>query len=104
MSEYTHYAAICKALGSPVRLELLEILREHHGSLSVEALLPHVQERYQRTYKQPTLSHHLQALDRAGLLHCRVKGTWHYYSVDEEALARFAQRTRHLAQPQRRHP
>jgi ArsR family transcriptional regulator len=37
-----------------------------------------------------TISHHMNALVRAGLVHATRKGLWVYYRVDREALARVA--------------
>jgi DNA-binding transcriptional ArsR family regulator len=35
---------------------------------------------------QPTVTHHLQVLHRAGLLHREKRGVWVYYRVLREAL------------------
>ena len=39
---------------------------------------------------QPTVSHHLKKLVDAGLLEREQRGTWAYYSLDRDAIARLA--------------
>ena len=39
---------------------------------------------------QPTASHHLSKLTRAGLLNREQRGKWAYFSLDPEAAARLA--------------
>jgi ArsR family transcriptional regulator, arsenate/arsenite/antimonite-responsive transcriptional repressor len=41
-------------------------------------------------FSQPTVSHHLKTLVQAGLLHRQQRGTWAYYLLDRDALARLA--------------
>ena len=40
---------------------------------------------------QPTVSHHLRVLREAGWISGERRGTWIYYSLRPEAVARFAQ-------------
>ena len=35
---------------------------------------------------QPTISHHLKILRKAGLVDCSRRGTWAYYRLDPEAI------------------
>ena len=49
-------AAIAKALGDPVRLQLVDVLRKHAGKVCVCELVPLFD------ISQPTLSHHLKKL------------------------------------------
>ena len=52
-------ATIAKALGDPVRLQLVDVLRKHAGKVCVCELVPlfHL--------SQPTVSHHLKVLREA---------------------------------------
>src|ERR671937_778452 len=49
-------ATIAKALGDPVRLQLVDVLRKHAGKVCVCELVPLFD------ISQPTLSHHLKRL------------------------------------------
>lgn len=72
-------AAIAKAVGDPIRLQLVDLLRAHPGELCVCELVPFFD------LSQPTLSHHLKTLRRAGVLGCKRQGLWVYYYVLPEA-------------------
>ena len=78
-------ARMFKALGDPVRLQLLSRVASHVGGeacvcdLSVGLDL-----------SQPTISHHLKVLREAGLLECERRGTWVYYWVVPAALAQLS--------------
>ena len=73
-------AAIAKALGDPVRLQLVDLLRRHAGKVCVCELVPLFE------ISQPTLSHHLKILRRAGIVDSERRGLWAYYYVLPEAL------------------
>jgi ArsR family transcriptional regulator len=49
-------AAIAKALGDPVRLQLVDVLKKHAGKVCVCELVPLFD------LSQPTVSHHLKVL------------------------------------------
>jgi ArsR family transcriptional regulator len=68
-------------LAHPIRLQILNIMAEKGGEVCVcdlEGLLP---------VKQPTISHHLKLLRKAGVIDCRCHGVWAYYSIRPEALS-----------------
>jgi ArsR family transcriptional regulator, arsenate/arsenite/antimonite-responsive transcriptional repressor len=73
-------AEIAKALGDPVRLQLVDVLRRHAGKVCVCELVPLFQ------LSQPTVSHHLKVLRMAGLVGSERQGLWAYYYVIPEAL------------------
>jgi ArsR family transcriptional regulator len=73
-------AAIAKALGDPVRLQLVDVLRKHAGKVCVCELVPLFD------LSQPTLSHHLKILRRAGIVDSERRGLWAYYYVLPGAL------------------
>jgi ArsR family transcriptional regulator len=77
-------AAVAKALGDPVRVQLVDVLRKHAGKVCVCELVPLFD------LSQPTVSHHLKVLRDAGLLASERQGLWAYYYVIPEALAEFA--------------
>lgn len=74
-------ADIAKALGDPIRLALVDVLRRHAGKVCVCELVALFD------VSQPTLSHHLKKLRRAGIVDSDRKGLWAYYYVRPEALA-----------------
>ena len=74
-------AEVAKALGDPIRLQLIDVLRKHAGKVCVCELVPLFD------VSQPTLSHHLKKLRDAGLVDSERQGLWAYYYVIPEALA-----------------
>jgi ArsR family transcriptional regulator len=74
-------AGVAKALGDPIRLQLVDVLRKHAGKVCVCELVPLFD------ISQPTLSHHLKKLRAAGLVDCERRGLWAYYYVIPEAVA-----------------
>jgi ArsR family transcriptional regulator len=73
-------AAIAKALGDPVRLQLVDVLRKHAGKVCVCELVPLFD------LSQPTVSHHLKVLREAGIVGSERQGLWAYYYVIPEAV------------------
>jgi ArsR family transcriptional regulator, arsenate/arsenite/antimonite-responsive transcriptional repressor len=73
-------AAIAKALGDPIRLQLVDVLRTHAGKVCVCELVPLFD------LSQPTVSHHLKVLRDAGLVDSERRGLWAYYYVIPDAL------------------
>ena len=73
-------AGIAKALGDPVRLQLVDVLRKHAGTVCVCELVPLFD------LSQPTISHHLKVLRQAGLVGSERQGLWAYYYVIPDAL------------------
>lgn len=79
-------AVTLKALADPARLRLLSIVA---SSADQEACVCDLVDPVGLT--QPTVSHHLKVLTEAGFLTRAKRGTWVYYRVDPEALARVTQ-------------
>ena len=79
-AEAIRLAEVAKALGDPVRLQLVDVLRKHAGKVCVCELVPLFD------IKQSTLSHHLKKLRDAGLVGSERQGLWAYYYVHPEAL------------------
>jgi ArsR family transcriptional regulator len=74
-------ADVAKALGDPVRLQLIDVLKKHAGKVCVCELVPLFD------LSQPTVSHHLKVLRQAGLVGSERQGLWAYYYVIPDALA-----------------
>jgi ArsR family transcriptional regulator len=73
-------AEVAKALGDPVRLQLVDVLRRHAGKVCVCELVPLFD------LSQPTVSHHLKVLRAAGIVGSERQGLWAYYYVIPDAL------------------
>jgi ArsR family transcriptional regulator len=71
---------IAKALGDPIRLQLVDVLRRHAGKVCVCELTPLFE------VGQPTVSHHLKVLREAGIVDSERRGLWAYYYVNPDAL------------------
>ena len=71
------------ALGDPVRLRLFSLIAASgDGGVCVCDLV----EPSGRS--QPTVSHHLKVLRAAGLVTSEKRGTWAWYTIEPEQLAR----------------
>jgi ArsR family transcriptional regulator len=73
-------AKVAKALGDPIRLQLVDVLRKHAGKVCVCELVPLFE------LSQPTVSHHLKVLREAGIVGSERQGLWAYYYVNPETL------------------
>jgi ArsR family transcriptional regulator len=73
-------ATVAKALGDPIRMQLVDVLRKHAGKVCVCELVPLFD------LSQPTVSHHLKVLRDAGIVGSERRGLWAYYYVEPEAL------------------
>jgi ArsR family transcriptional regulator len=73
-------AAVAKALGDPIRIQLVDVLRKHAGKVCVCELVPLFD------LSQPTVSHHLKVLREAGIVGSERTGLWAYYYVNPDAL------------------
>lgn len=78
-------AEVAKALGDPVRMQLVDVLRKHAGKVCVCELVPLFD------LSQPTVSHHLKKLREAGIVGSTRQGLWAYYYVEPEALEELSQ-------------
>ncbi|HZK51322.1 MAG TPA: metalloregulator ArsR/SmtB family transcription factor [Actinomycetota bacterium] len=77
-------AALFKALSDPTRVRIVNLLA---GSLEPVCLCD-MNSGFDLS--QPTLSHHLKKLVTAGLLNREQRGTWAFYSINEEAVRRLS--------------
>ena len=82
--EAERMASVAKALGDPIRLQLIDVLRKHAGKVCVCELIPLFD------VSQSTVSRHLKVLRQAGLVDSERRGLWAYYYVVPDALAEFA--------------
>jgi DNA-binding transcriptional ArsR family regulator len=73
---------ILKALSSEPRLTIFRLLKQR--SLCVNAITAKLK------MTQSAVSQHLRILKEAGLVVAEKRGYWMHYSVDQKALARYA--------------
>ncbi|NUR59864.1 MAG: helix-turn-helix transcriptional regulator [Catenulispora sp.] len=78
-------AKVFKALADPVRLRLFSLIASFDGGQACVCDLTG-----EFDVSQPTISHHLKVLRDAGLVDSERRGTWVYYWVLPEALARLS--------------
>jgi ArsR family transcriptional regulator len=78
--EAERMAQVAKALGDPIRMQLVDVLRKHPGQACVCELVPLFD------LSQPTVSHHLKVLRDAGIVGSERRGLWAFYYVEPDAL------------------
>ena len=71
-------ATLLKAVADPTRIQLLSLI---NTSPNAEACVCNLTEPLSLT--QPTVSHHLKVLTDAGLVEREKRGTWVWYSVNQ---------------------
>ena len=78
------FAQICKAMGHPARLRIIEHLKQTEGCIcgQIVEILP---------LAQSTVSQHLKILKDAGLVRGEVEGPRTCYCLDRAMLAKFKQ-------------
>ena len=74
-------AKIFDALSDPIRLEILDFLRDEEKCVC--EITPHLK------LIQPLVSRHLKILRNAGLVKRRKESTWHYYSLTDRRIIEF---------------
>jgi ArsR family transcriptional regulator len=79
--EAAQLADMLKAVAHPVRLQIVDVLSRHAGEVCVCDI------ESQFDLKQPTISHHLKILRRAGIIDCQRQGQWLYYYIRPESMA-----------------
>jgi ArsR family transcriptional regulator, arsenate/arsenite/antimonite-responsive transcriptional repressor len=78
-------AALFKAVADPVRLRLLSLIACHQGG---ESCVCDLTPEFDMT--APSVSYHLKILREAGLISSERRGTWVYYRIMPEAMARMS--------------
>ena len=72
-------ARVLKAVADPARLQLLGLIRSAGEACACDLTEP-------LGLSQPTVSHHLKILAKAGLIHREQRGQWAWFRADEEQL------------------
>ncbi len=74
-------ATLLKALADPVRLRIMSIIAAAPNSEICTCDLPDLLDR-----SQPTVSHHLSQLTKAGLVEREQRGKWAWFRIAPERL------------------
>lgn len=76
------FAAICKALGHPARIKIVDYLKKTDGCVCgrIVEIMP---------LAQSTVSQHLKILKQAGLIRGEVEGLNTCYCLDPEVIKKF---------------
>ncbi|MGX7204646.1 ArsR/SmtB family transcription factor [Enterococcus pingfangensis] len=85
---YTEMTKLLKALADPNRLKIIDLLS--CGSLCACDILDHFD------FTQPTLSHHMKVLEKAGIILVTKQGTWHHYQLTERFIDQFMESIKQL--------
>jgi ArsR family transcriptional regulator, arsenate/arsenite/antimonite-responsive transcriptional repressor len=78
-------APLFKAVADPMRLRLLSLIACHDGG---ESCVCDLTAAFDVT--APTVSYHLKILREAGLISAERRGTWVYYRVNPQVMARMS--------------
>ena len=79
---------ILQAIADPTRRRILRTLRERGGcSIGKEVGLCASDIEQRVRLSQPTISHHMSVLRRAGLVQAKKQGQWMWYRRNEAAIA-----------------
>lgn len=84
-AEADEISVLLKAIADPVRLRLMSLIGCHEGG---EACVCDLSGTFDLS--GPTISHHLKVLREAGLIGAERRGSWVYYRVKPDVLARLS--------------
>ena len=80
LADAQRFAAVARALGDPVRLQIVDVLHHHAGAVCV----CEINDLF--GLAQATVSHHLKVLRDAGIVDSEKRGLWAFYYVKREFL------------------
>ena len=86
---------ILHAIADPTRRRILQALKERGGcSLDKDVGLCASDIESRMRLSQPTISHHMSILKKAGLVEAKKLGQWRWYRRNEPAVREFARTLR----------
>lgn len=80
LKDAQRFATVARALADPVRLQIVDVLHHHAGSVCV----CEINDLFDLA--QGTISHHLKVLRDAGIVDSEKRGLWAFYYVKRGAL------------------
>jgi ArsR family transcriptional regulator len=72
---------VLKAIADPKRLKIIKLLSG--GTMCACNVLEHFD------FTQPTLSHHMKVLEKAGIVSVSKQSQWHYYALKDAFVQQF---------------
>ncbi len=78
-------SSMFKAIANPVRLQMVDLIIRLGGQICVCDI------ENQFELSQPTISHHLKILRKAGIIRLERRGQWLFYFARQEALTTLEQ-------------
>ena len=78
---YEKTSLALKAMADKNRMKIIDLLSS--GSLCACEVLSHFD------FTQPTLSHHMKILEKAGIVSVSKQGQWHHYVLREDFVTTF---------------
>ena len=86
---------VLQAIADPTRRRILQALKERGGnSIGKDVGLCASDLELRVHVSQPTISHHMSILKKAGLVEAKKLGQWMWYRRNETALREFARELR----------
>jgi len=79
--DYEKMSLVLKAMADPKRMKIIDLLS--YGHLCACDVLAHFD------FTQPTLSHHMKVLEKAGIVSVTKQGQWHYYALRTDFVKKF---------------
>lgn len=79
--DYQETSKVLKAISDPNRMKIIDILS--CGSQCACDILEHFD------FTQPSLSHHMKVLEKAGIITVSKQGQWHHYELKEAFITSF---------------
>lgn len=86
--DYEKTSLVLKAMADPKRLKIIDLLSQ--DSLCACEVLEHFD------FTQPTLSHHMKVLEKAGIISVSKQGHWHHYALEERFVTELRDSMEHL--------
>lgn len=84
-----------QAVADPARRKILQALKERGGcSIGKDTGLCATDIEQRMHLSQPTISHHMAVLKKAGLVEAQKLGLWMWYRRNDEAIREFARKLR----------
>jgi ArsR family transcriptional regulator len=94
-SQDTSFARLLHAIADPTRRKILQALKaKGECSLGKETGLCACDIEDRVHVSQPTISHHMGILQKAGLVETQKQGQWRWYRRDEGVIKEFAKTLR----------
>lgn len=83
---------VLHAITDPTRRRILQVLKKGGTSSHVGLCASDIEMKIRLS--QPTISHHMAVLQKAGLVDARKEGLWRWYRRNEAALKAFTSKLR----------